>query len=364
MKLAERDETKSNQFSASPAKPTSMRAKPPSESFKRMRSDQTNYLNTALIFLSFLLALVLPFELFITAYVLLGPLHYLTEIGWLQRRQYFMKGRSDYRWIWILVVAVTVNYLFFKNPLVMPALTLIALFSGLIFMSVKDSITRIQLMSVTAIAVSLIVQADSRTVFFAYYLATLIHVFCFTALFMLLGCLKEKSVSSAVSLSVLILCATSLLSGVHPVGGYQSAPIFLDSALAFGSMERTLATHLGWAPSWEHGVQAMRFIAFAYTYHYLNWFSKTNVIAWHKQDRSVWTTIIVVYIGALGLYAYDFKLGLQALFLLSVGHVYLEFPLNWFSIGAIGKELTALVPAFHITSAPPVASLQQAPATD
>ena len=30
------------------------------------------------------------------------------------------------------------------------------------------------------------------------------------------------------------------------------------------------------------GIMLMRFIAFAYMYHYLNWFSKTEVIRWHK----------------------------------------------------------------------------------
>jgi hypothetical protein len=33
------------------------------------------------------------------------------------------------------------------------------------------------------------------------------------------------------------------------------------------------------------GVLLMRFIAFAYLYHYLNWFSKTEVIRWHKVPK-------------------------------------------------------------------------------
>ena len=33
------------------------------------------------------------------------------------------------------------------------------------------------------------------------------------------------------------------------------------------------------------GIMLMRFIAFAYLYHYLNWFSKTEVIRWHKVPK-------------------------------------------------------------------------------
>jgi hypothetical protein len=35
-----------------------------------------------------------------------------------------------------------------------------------------------------------------------------------------------------------------------------------------------------WAPR-GRPIGALRFIAFAYTYHYLNWFSKTDIIRWH-----------------------------------------------------------------------------------
>ena len=55
----------------------------------------------------------------------------------------------------------------------------------------------------------------------------------------------------------------------------------------------------------EAGLVAMRFIAFAYTYHYLNWFSK------------------------------------KVLFCLSFLHVFLEFPLNHMSIVGVFRQLPA-----------------------
>jgi len=86
------------------------------------------------------------------------------------------------------------------------------------------------------------------------------------------------------------------------------------------------------------GIMLMRFIAFAYLYHYLNWFSKTEVIRWHKVPKIRFAAVIVLWLGASIFYAYDYSLGLSMLFFLSFTHVLLEFPLNIVSIVGIGKE--------------------------
>lgn len=86
------------------------------------------------------------------------------------------------------------------------------------------------------------------------------------------------------------------------------------------------------------GIMLMRFIAFAYMYHYLNWFSKTEVIRWHKIPKIRFAVILVIWAIASAFYAYDYSLGLSLLFFLSFTHVLLEFPLNIVSIVGIGKE--------------------------
>jgi hypothetical protein len=86
------------------------------------------------------------------------------------------------------------------------------------------------------------------------------------------------------------------------------------------------------------GIMLMRFIAFAYLYHYLNWFSKTEVIRWHKVPKVRFAAVIVLWLGASLFYTYDYSLGLSMLFFLSFTHVLLEFPLNIVSIVGIGKE--------------------------
>ena len=86
------------------------------------------------------------------------------------------------------------------------------------------------------------------------------------------------------------------------------------------------------------GIMLMRFIAFAYLYHYLNWFSKTEVIRWHKVPKVRFIAVVVLWLAACGFYLYDYSLGLSVLFFLSFTHVLLEFPLNIVSIIGIGKE--------------------------
>ena len=90
------------------------------------------------------------------------------------------------------------------------------------------------------------------------------------------------------------------------------------------------------------GIMLMRFIAFAYMYHYLNWFSKTEVIRWHKVPKIRFAAVLLIWLAACCLYAYNYALGLSFLFFLSFTHVLLEFPLNMVSIVGIGKETISI----------------------
>ncbi len=120
----------------------------------------------------------------------------------------------------------------------------------------------------------------------------------------------------------------------------------------FIELSGEIAIQLGWATPSNYLIRTPQgnnlstialkmqiFIAFAYTYHYLNWFSKTKVIAWHKIKKSRLITALCIWAGSVALYFYDYKLGLAALFFLSVLHVFLEFPLNHLTFVGIYKEL-------------------------
>ena len=89
------------------------------------------------------------------------------------------------------------------------------------------------------------------------------------------------------------------------------------------------------------GLMIMRFIAFAYTYHYLNWFSKTSVIRWHEVGGKRLAVIGALWATAVGLYVWNFAIGFRVLFYLSIAHVYLEFPLNHISMMGTWREVRA-----------------------
>jgi hypothetical protein len=77
-------------------------------------------------------------------------------------------------------------------------------------------------------------------------------------------------------------------------------------------------------------------IAFTYTYHYLNWFSKTTSIGWIRHiSRTRLVIMIGISIVSTLIFWFDYRSGLGALFFLSTLHVLLEFPLNIRSVVGI-----------------------------
>ncbi|PYJ00405.1 MAG: hypothetical protein DME25_20860 [Verrucomicrobia bacterium] len=60
------------------------------------------------------------------------------------------------------------------------------------------------------------------------------------------------------------------------------------------------------------------FIAFAYTYHYVNWFSKTSIIKWHQVEKKKFVFSAVLWVVSLALYEVDYRLGFAAVAVLSL----------------------------------------------
>ena len=54
-----------------------------------METVKVEKLNIFLIVISALASFIFPFELFLFSYIVLGPLHYLTELYWLKERNFF-----------------------------------------------------------------------------------------------------------------------------------------------------------------------------------------------------------------------------------------------------------------------------------
>jgi hypothetical protein len=317
-------------------------------------TERIDMLNIGLMLVSACVAMILPFELFLFVYAVLGPLHYLTEISWLHDRGYFTKGRYDA--VWLLVIGFVLILVFFGRhielefPKMFDAnLMFIALLSSLIFVTVKNNIYKIGGILLLVFASQV---AHNYNYLFTVFVPTLIHVYVFTALFIIYGAIKSKSRLGTVAVAVMLLIPFALYN-IYPDNTFYPAQEASKEAykpfrilniiwLRFVEHVPNPPRPEGWDElvfSSTKGILLMRFIAFAYTYHYLNWFSKTKIIQWHNIPRLRFVLVIITWVASIGIYMYNYVLGMQWLLFLSFMHVLLELPLNFISIIGIGTYL-------------------------
>lgn len=379
--------------------------------FPKLGVRQIDYLNIGLMFVALVLAFILPFEVFLFSYAVLGPLHYLTEISWLHQKNYYMPQGKSLLWIFPLLASLLTIFLildswspwFSKSPQIYfrqwSTNIIFFLFglSGILVILQKkwQRIISIGVLSIVCLSLNLnttcvtctnnhgnekslcttdnkattnfvklngkdinndgmITSEDncktqqpyrSMVLLFGAYIPSLIHVYLFTMLFMLFGALKNNSKIGYVSVIVLIIC------GLIP---FIWNPSFLNYNLSdqirkiydvtFLPMNQTVFATFGLGSTQPEnvyssniGIMLTRFIAFAYTYHYLNWFSKTSIIQWHKVPMLNLGIVLVLWIISIVLYAIDYRTGFTALLFLSFLHVFVEFPLNFQSFIGIGK---------------------------
>lgn len=301
-----------------------------------------------------LFAFVVPFELFLFVYAVLGPLHYLTEIGWLHKKNYFTKGKYDFVFLSLLCVLVF-YFSFIQAPQSInqvPNIIFFGLLLAAIFAFVKDNLYRIVLALLLLIGIAMAKTGENYFVWVGVFLPTIIHVFIFTWAFMFYGVLKNKSFSGYLSVIVLGLVAVSFFIIKAPGLQYEVSTYINKSYNLFNYLNDKLIDLFGLTTTetdsqtkiykTNAGFIVMRFIAFAYTYHYLNWFSKTSVIQWHKVPKKTLLITVILWILSMALYVYDYGIGLKALYFLSFLHVFLEFPLNITSFQGI---ISSLLPA-------------------
>ena len=320
-------------------------------------------LNLGLMLVALALAFILPFWLFLFSYAVLGPLHYLTEIGWLNKKQFFTTGKLDYLPLVLVAIIWSGLYLFvelfYSLPIELkekwlgtdwfvvlkslqtklPDLLLAAFIAAVVMAFAKK--WWVKMLAILAGFFSGMAMSYLNLALYHHLigvlLPTLIHVFAFTGLFMLYGAIKSKSVYGYMSVLLLLACgvccfAIPSASAVHESGtavdAYRSSN--------FHSVNATIL-NFNLPQPWDYsntslfselGVQLQRFIAFSYTYHYLNWFSKTSIIGWHKIPRRNIFISMFIWVGSVALYLYNYRMGLKVLLFLSILHVILEFPLN------------------------------------
>lgn len=337
-----------------------------------MDSRKIDWLNIGLIAASLVAAFWMPFGLFLFSYAVLGPLHYMTEISWLDERSYFSKSAST---PWILggfILLICLGSFFAEgaqNPMfsgyfqaidqspargffywlesIIVHLLLLAFFTGVALTAFSKWPMRWLVIGLGAGVAFAFRNSNTYTLLVGSMLPTFIHVFLFTGIFMLYGALKSGSRPGYWSVVAFVLAVLAIVyAPIDPESRYLAAGTmvserFMESGFQhviyqLGCLLGLTGPGAGFEVNSELGVRLGVFLGFAYTYHYLNWFSKTSVIGWHQVSRRKLGGALVIWLSSVALYAYDYRLGLLALLFLSLLHVVYEFPLNYISIrGAI-----------------------------
>jgi hypothetical protein len=297
------------------------------------QTDRINYYNILAMFTSACLAIVIPFELVLLSYSILGPLHYLTEISWLNGRQFFTLKRYDY----LVILAVLIVGLLFK----LPGANLLFYTFGISFilLFIKSTINRIVAGILLIIAGYFLLSHNIPRTIFGLYMPTLIHVYVFTGAFMLYGALKARYISGYLAFFIFIICPV-LLCVLFTAWHNQPSNWAILNYKPFARLTTTTFRNQSMDIfNNNNSIILTRVIAFAYTYHYINWFTKTRVINWHKISKTRAVIIGLISVASVALYFYNYRIGFRWLFMLSFLHVVLEFPLNHRSFVGIGREL-------------------------
>lgn len=315
-------------------------------------------LNVLLILTSLFLALLLPFELFLFSYAVLGPLHYLTEINWLNKNNYFIKKR---KYVWVLmfftfIISFIVLFRYFKFDTIFSSFLNYyskLLINILIVTSFFFSVGLVLFKDTKKILASLIVALLLGLIFLKFipfsfliigvFLPTIIHVYLFTLLFMIFGTLKSRSSIGVVAIVLLISvpvfislnsfsfsCETSeIVKSIFLETRFKNVIIAINQVISEVSI-------VDFNFSAETILKIQTFIAFSYTYHYLNWFSKISIIKWSKGiSKSYLVLLLVLWLSSIGIYLYNYRMGVLTLYFLSLFHVIVEFPLNIISIKSV-----------------------------
>ncbi len=300
-----------------------------SQTFKSLMNNQDfiEAMNAGLIILVCLLAHLYPFHLLIFSYAILGPAHYLTQISWLHDRQYFAQSR----YIAPALLVLTLALLAFGRTEASAALLVIALgLSAASVMTPRKKTIAFILGLTFALAGLAVYFFGTVGLFLVFLLPTVMHIYVFTGSFMAIGAMKKGRRSSFGVLGIFLIAGLSFLfpqdtPGLPDLSGLDFFIPIVDY------MQRLVpkASVFG----------LFGFLAFAYTYHYLNWFSKAEIIRWTRIPPRRIQCIIGLYLFFELAYFIDYQFGFLLVLFVSLLHVVLEFPLNMRIFAALGATV-------------------------
>lgn len=293
-----------------------------------------NAIHLGLMLAALALAYALPFELVVLSYAILGPAHYLTEISWLHDRNYFLPQRG----IAILLALAALGAMFIANlywygVLVVTCLTICAI---LVF--ARNRLEGALLLAGAGFATLVACQAGLPFLVIGLFLTTIIHVSLFTLVFMLAGAQKARR-PFLYGLIVLYVTSIAIILIVPPTTATRIPALASAAQEYFGNVAPAIGSMIG-IPDLQFAGRITGLLSFIYTYHYLNWFVKVDVIRWADVPRSRLIAIVIASIASTGLYFYNYTAGFMVLLLLSLAHILLEFPLNIITIRDLARSFS------------------------
>ena len=289
-----------------------------------------------------------PLQVFIFVYAFVGPLHYLTEIAWLKKKDFYLSGgavseRAYVAVAAVLCVAASVDFYIHRG------LTGYAI--GLMMVLSLGAIVKNPWVLLSALIAGYVAKffMHGLVFFVAAILPTIVHVYVFTMLFMVSGVVREKRRTLLAWMNPVLLLGLPLAL-VSARWNYPAPGTYwIQAEQGFGSLHHYLGTLLGHNLHPDATILAdpsaaglLRFFAFIYLFHYLNWFAKTELLQWHRVSRRSWMWIAFLYSVSAGCYLWNFTVGFYLVNFLSLLHVFLEFPLNWHTGQFLGASVARL----------------------
>jgi hypothetical protein len=301
----------------------------------------TDAVHLGLMLVAFGLTYLVPFELLLLSYVILGPAHYFTEISWLHDRKYFLPHRSvPLGLAFVAVIAALIDNASWFGFVMWGAFVVCALIAA------TTTAAQVSVLLLLATGLTAVMYANgSSLAVLGILLPTLIHVSLFTIVFMLLGAYRSGSKAQALLIAV-YLAAIGLILAMPPSASTQIPAFAKAGQEYFGNVAPALGRLFGIA-SLRLDTRLTSLLAFVYTYHYLNWFIKADVIRWADIPRTRLALVVAASAASTALYFYDYAFGFTVLLALSLVHIVLEFPLNSLALRqlgtAVGQGVTQMV---------------------
>jgi len=280
----------------------------------------------ALLLTALAVSYALPFELLLLSYAILGPAHYFTEINWLHERSYFLPNRL----IALVPAAAAITAMILRDARWSGLLVWLCLAGGTVLVVPWSRHARLLLGAAFIVCTVAMVWLRTPLLIAAVLLPTFIHVCVFTLIFMILGALRAGSTAQFGIVAVYLLGIASILA-VPPSERTVIPSLAQLGQEYFGGVAPALGQLAG-VPELKFGGRITGLLSFVYTYHYLNWFIKADVIKWTAIPRGRLIAIAALSASSTALYFYNYEIGLAVLLFISLTHVLLEFPLNGLSM--------------------------------